>query len=140
MNNIIIDSGFWYALYDPRDPYHKKANELVPYLEMGNILIPFPTLYEVINTRFTRRIQWMSAFNQLLSKGNVLLIEDSDYKAFSLELTFGNALAYKKPISLVDAIIRAMLDDNTLNIHGLITFNGEDFRDICTRRNIELLD
>lgn len=41
--------------------------------------------------------------------------------------------------SLVDNIIRLMLDDDTLRIDGLITFNARDFYDVCAIRNIELI-
>ena len=79
MNNIIVDSGFWYALYDKRDQYHAEANELAEYLELGNIVMPFPTLYESINTRFTKRTDWMKEFERLLELNNVQLIDDSEY-------------------------------------------------------------
>lgn len=139
MNNIIVDSGFWYALYDQRDQYHSEANELAEYLEMGNIVMPFPTLYESINTRFTRRVDWMKEFERLLSLTNVQLIDDAEYKDFALNHSFETTLLFNRPISLVDSVIRAMLDDNNLKIDYLLSFNVGDFIDICQRRNIAIM-
>lgn len=139
MNNIIIDSGFWFALYDRRDQFHSDANELAEYLDMGNIVIPFPTLYESINTRFTRRADWMREFERLLSLNNVQLIDDKEYKIFALNHSFETTLLFNRPISLVDSVIRAMLDDNSLKIDYLLSFNVGDFIDICNRRNIAII-
>ncbi|MBZ0247173.1 MAG: hypothetical protein K8H85_14635 [Cyclobacteriaceae bacterium] len=139
MNNIIVDSGFWYALFDSRDQHHDEANELAEYLEMGNIIMPFPTLYESINTRFTKRNAWMNEFNRLLNQDNVKLIDDIEYKDSALNHSFQSTLHLNKPLSLVDSVIRFMLDDDSLKIHYLLSFNVGDFIDICQRRNIEIM-
>ncbi len=139
MNNIIVDSGFWYAFYDKRDPYHNEANELAEYLEMGNIVMPFPILYEAINTRFTRRNAWMIEFERLLNQDNVKLIDDSEYKDSALNHSFDSTLHLNRPLSLVDSVIRIMLDDDSLKVHYLLSFNISDFVDVCRRRNIEIM-
>jgi len=140
MNNIIIDTGYWYALFDARDKYHVDANELADYLELGNILIPYPTLYESINTRFSKRPEWMEEFKKIIERDNVTLIDDSDYKESALNLTFESTLLQNRPISLVDTIIRIMLDDTNLKIDYLLSFNIGDFFDICQRRRIEFIN
>jgi len=140
MNNIIVDTGFWYAFYDARDQYHKEANELAEYLELGNIIIPFPTLYESINTRFTKRLDWMKEFEKVIGRRNVTLIDDNDYKNDALRLSFEGTISYYRPISLVDNIIRLMLDDPNLDINYLMSFNVGDFSDVCFRRRIEIID
>jgi len=139
MNNIITDTGFWYALYDKRDQHHEKANELAEYLELGNILLPFPTLYESINTRFTRRKEWVKEFYKVIKKDNVVFIEDVEYKNDALNLSFENTINLNRPISLVDSVIRLMLDDKNLKVDYLITFNPGDFFDICKKRKIKLI-
>ena len=139
MNNIIVDSGFWFALYDSRDYYHHNANEIAEYLRLGNILIPYPTLYETINTRFSRRVEWLSEFQNLINQNNVILIDDSEYKDDALNLTFDTNNFRNFSLSLVDMTIRLMLDDKNLNINYLISFNERDFIDICQRNFISLL-
>ncbi len=139
MYNIIIDTGFWFALFDSRDQYHNDAVNLLEYLELGNILIPFPSLYESINTRFTKRKVWMTEFESILGRPNITLIEDVDIKDSALDLTFTSTIEQKRPISLVDTIIRILLDDPELKIDYLMTFNAGDFFDICQRRQIEII-
>jgi len=140
MNNIIIDTGYWYALFDARDEYHLEANELADYLDLGNILIPYPTLYETLNTRFSKRTEWMTEFKKIIERDNVTLINDADYKESALNLTFESTILENRPISLVDTIIRIMLDDNNLKIDYLLSFNPGDFFDICQKRRIEFFN
>ncbi|MCK9423466.1 MAG: hypothetical protein M0Q38_12800 [Bacteroidales bacterium] len=139
MNNILIDSGFWYALYNKRDCYYTKAQEIFEFLSIGNVLIPYPSLYETINTRFTKNEFGLRDFKLLITRTNVILLDDQEYKSEALELTFKSALDLKKPFSLVDIIIRLMLADEKLRINYLISFNPRDFIDVCSRRSISLL-
>lgn len=140
MNNIIIDTGYWYALFDSRDKYHTDANNLAEYLEIGNILIPYPTLYESLNTRFSKRREWMEEFEKIILRENVTLIDDSDYKESALNLTFETTLLQNRPISLVDTVIRIMLDDKNLKVDYLLSFNIGDFFDICQKRRIQFIN
>ena len=136
MNNILIDSGFWYALFNERDEHYKTANKLFGYLDKGMIIIPFPSLYETINTRFSKRIDHMIKFEKIIERQNVVLLDDSSYKNSALKNTF--AYSFKsKNISLVDMIIRLIILDQ--NINYLLTFNKKDFIDICLKRRVSIL-
>ena len=53
--NVLIDTGFWYAYYDGSDEHHQEAQRVMGLLEKHRILIPFPSLYETIDTRFCKR-------------------------------------------------------------------------------------
>jgi predicted nucleic acid-binding protein len=140
MKNILVDTGFWYALYNERDSiYHRKAIDMYEYLSLGKILVPYPSLYETINTRFAKNIQGLQEFKILLEKNNFEVLDDDDYKNDALELTFKSAISLKRPFSMVDIIIRQMLSDEKLSINYLISFNPGDFIDICMRRNIEII-
>lgn len=139
MNNILVDTGFWFALYNERDTYYKKANELLDYLSLGNIIIPYPCLYETINTRFARNSNSLSDFKRLIEKNRITLLEDNQYKSEALDLTFNSSILLFKPYSLVDMVIRLILEDTNLKINYLITFNPEDFIDVCCKRRIEIL-
>jgi predicted nucleic acid-binding protein len=139
MNNILIDTGFWFALYDKRDPNYWKATELFDFLSIGRIIIPYPSLYETINTRFVRNRHGLSEFKLFISNNDVHLLDDSIYKSDALNLTFDSSIFKDKNYSLVDMVIRLMLSDDNLNINYLISFNPGDFIDICIRRRIEIL-
>ena len=137
--NILIDTGFWIALYNTRDQYHENANEIIELIRNENILIPWPTLYEFLNTRFVkdpRRIEGFAIF----VKKSVTLIDDAEYRAEAFNIFFGSFnKKNRKTLSLVDLIIREILTDTSLKIDYLATFNSGDFADVCQRRQIEIL-
>ena len=139
MNNILVDSCFWYALFDSSDQHYNKAQKMKSYLEFGNLILPFPVLYETLDTRFTKRENWMSIFETYMKRKNTILIPDTKYREQALSNTFFSSLVQKRPMTLVDMSIRLMLEDITLNINTLITFNVGDFIDICTSKKIELI-
>jgi predicted nucleic acid-binding protein len=139
MVNVAVDSGFWFALYDPNDTYYTKAINLVKYLNTSNVIIPFPTLYESINTKFMKNTVAKVEFENILKRSNVTIVSDEPIKANALRVTFTDE-SKKRNLSLVDNIIRLILDDVNYNINYLITFNRKDFIDICQKRNIEILD
>jgi predicted nucleic acid-binding protein len=137
--NIIVDSGFWFALYDIYDDYHTRANNIVEYLDVSNIIIPFPTLYESLNTKFMKNTVAKIAFESILKRSNVTIVNDDLIKADALKITFTDE-SKKRNLSLVDNIIRLILDDVNYKIDYLITFNRKDFIDICRKRTIEIID
>ena len=137
--NIITDTGFWIALYEPRDPFFNSANENIGYVQNQNIILPWPTLYETINTRFSKRKSYMKSFEFFISRSNVTLINDEDYKDQVLKLAFEYSRIGKRTFSLVDLILREILSDETFKIDYLLTFNTGDFIDICNKRKIEIL-
>jgi predicted nucleic acid-binding protein len=139
MNNILIDSCFWYALFDSSDEHHHQAIEMKDYLEFGNIILPYPVLYETLNTRFSKRNNWMSAFKGYMERKTTVLIPDTEYREKALSNTYFYSLVQKRPMALVDISIRLMLEDIKLNINAMITFNVEDFVDVCTSNRIALI-
>ncbi|MBK9542605.1 MAG: hypothetical protein IPO49_09870 [Bacteroidetes bacterium] len=137
--NIIADTGFWFALYEPRDSYYSEANEMAELIGNQNIFLPWPCLYETINTRFAKRKDYMQAFEIFISKANVSLVNDEEYKERALRLALEYSKIGKPPFSLVDISIREMLSDDSYRIDYLVTFNDGDFIDICKKRKIEIL-
>ncbi len=138
MRNVIVDTCFWYALYEPSDHYHNTAKRIRDSLIDVRYLIPFPTLYEVINTRFSKNRKLNDFKNHIYSPA-CSLISDEKYKESALKGTLFFSLEKNRPISLVDMIIRTMMEDVNLQIKGLITFNEGDFRDICQQKGIEII-
>ena len=134
--NILIDTGFWFAYYDGSDEHHYEAKLIMEKLEFHQILIPYPSLYETIDTRFCKRKEWVEHFSHLISRPRCILIQDDPYKDCSLELSINSSLNHNWAISLVDMVIRQMIDDENLKTDAVITFNPGDFADICRKRNI----
>lgn len=138
MKNVVIDTGFWFALYDERDEYHHSAVKIMDSLINCRFLLPFPTLYETLNTAFTKNKRLLE-FKTHVDKAECELIHDNEYKLQALHDTFESSIFKGRHISLVDMIIRHMLDDVNLHVEGLISFNPGDFDDVCRRHGIELI-
>lgn len=131
----IIDSGFWFAFFDKNDPYHKYTDSIIKKLDecADKIVIPWPSLYEVLNESFLRKEEWKFFFDINIKKGKFIFEDDSPYQEEALLLSVEN-----KKCSLVDAIINLMIEKN-LKIDALVTFNTPDF-DAARKRNIMIFD
>lgn len=137
--NVLIDTCFWFAYYDHSDNMHQVAVRLMDYLKDKTILIPYPTLYETINTKFAKRNTAVEDFMSFVNSKRCGIIYDDAYKYTALDLSFSYILDSKRYLSLVDTVIRLMLDDVNLKIDAVITFNVGDFFDVCQKRRIELI-
>jgi predicted nucleic acid-binding protein len=82
---IVADSGFWFALFNERDTHHDEAQVIEEELSFHVIVVPWPTLYESINTRFMRRHHNIVRFKKFLEKSSTVLLEDDLYRKPSLE-------------------------------------------------------
>jgi predicted nucleic acid-binding protein len=124
MFNIIIDTGFWIALFDPaKNPINnKEANRIADEIENHNLIIPFPTLYEFINSRLSRRESKM-AFEKILASPKVIKLSDSKYKDQALKNFFHNSKFANNDVSLVDEIIKLIILDKKLKIDYLAAFD-----------------
>ncbi|HPO16508.1 MAG TPA: hypothetical protein PLI09_23940 [Candidatus Hydrogenedentes bacterium] len=137
--SIVVDTGFWFALFDPRDQYHAQAGEKENVLAQMNVLVPWPSLYETINTRFCKKPHQVVRFESLLRQPHFLRIDDTPYRDKALEITLRWSKSKKRVIALADMVIRLVLDDITIKKDALLTFNAEDFIDVCRTQKIELL-
>lgn len=122
--NIIIDTCFWIAVYNPEKHIHLEDDIkfIIDFIEDENILIPFPSLYEFLNTKFSRKSDAQN-FKQLLSRPNYIKIDDTTYKLNALETFFDKAINEKNDVSLVDEIIIGIIEDKSQKIDYLISFD-----------------
>lgn len=136
--NIIVDTCFWIALYDASDHDHIWAEDTWNELNHGNkFLIPYPTMYEFVNTKLMWKKENVDFFKRLFENENLIQrISDEEYKDKALELSLRWT---NRTISLVDHTIRLMLDDDKIKKHALITLNVKDFVDVCRSRNIRMI-
>ena len=137
MNNIIVDSCFWFALLKNSDGYHKEATRICSniFVPVNRIIIPFPSLYEVLNTTFIQEGRH-SSFCEWMRNPSIILIPDDKYRTDALDQTLEQK---KRELSLVDNVIRNMLDDRHLNIRAIVTFNVKDFYDVCLSHQIDII-
>ncbi|NLJ26498.1 MAG: hypothetical protein GX433_00590 [Deltaproteobacteria bacterium] len=136
--NLLLDSGFWYALYEVRDSHHESAQLLADLLDLHNLVLPWPCLYETLNTRFVKRREWLDSFAAYAIRSNTVQLSDEMYRHHALTRVFKSPTPWLS-LSLVDEVIRLALQDPNVKIDAMVTFNPKDFNDICYAKNIELI-
>lgn len=135
----IADTGIWFALCDDHDQHRHDVAPYEDLLELVTILIPWPSMYETLNSRFVKRTHIFQRFERCLARYAVEFIDDEPYRNGAYEQTLSFARIGRRPLSFVDMIIRFMIDDNKLKKHYLMTFNKKDFLDVCLSNRIEML-
>lgn len=136
---MLADTGLWYALFDTKDSYYVQAREKADYLERCHIILPWPILYETLSTRFVRNTKALRLFERVLKSPHVIYLEDAPYRQAAFDLCLKSSLTRSRALSLVDCAIRLILEDASMKIDYLITFNPRDFADVCRVRGIELV-
>ncbi|MEK6152140.1 hypothetical protein WIW50_02715 [Flavobacteriaceae bacterium 3-367] len=112
------DTGFWIALY----ANNEEAETIATIIEDDNILIPYPSMYEFLNSKFSRR-GLAYEFQKLLKRPNIKKIYDDDYRDDSFDNFFYNAINYSLDVSLVDEVIKLMIIDPKLKVDFLISYD-----------------
>lgn len=144
---ICTDACFLIALYDEKDRFHDKALEcFTNYIEKGpnGLLIPWPVMYESISTRMARAPRRMDLINRhlkiLRTTGKLDFIDDAHYREAALKNCFPDiATRIRRPLSLVDVVIRGILSTKRVQTHALATFNYPDFVDVCKKYGKQIL-
>lgn len=134
--NVLIDTGYWIALLNERDKHHETARVLENDLSVHTLLIPWPTLFECVDTRLARRKHSAMRFKQLLRRPSSALVDDSPYRQKSLDFVLEQP---NHRFSLTDHIIRSMIEDVRLSIHAFVGFNPGDFYNVCAARGVDML-
>lgn len=139
MESTLVDTGIWLAMFDPRDQHQARIEEILEPLERSYLVLPWPTLYETLRTRLSRNRKALQQFELYLQRPNMTFLDDEPYRETALELCFSSSLRAHRPLSMVDCLIRLILEDINVKIHYLATFNSGDFIDICLKRQIDII-
>jgi len=120
---IIIDTGFWIALLDPKDFDNKdEAERIAEEIKDEDLIIPFPTLYEFVNSRLSRRDSKIQ-FETILNRTNIVRLSDTEYKEKALENFFLKSNSEYYDVSLVDEVIKLIIDDKLLRVDYIASFD-----------------
>ena len=138
MKNALADTGLWYAMFDEKDAYYNK--EISRQLENFKIITPYPTLYETLRTRFVRKKLALKQFEEFLQSDNIEYFDDNLYRDDARKVSFDWSLKFHRPISMIDCLLRLIIEDRNNRIDCLLTVNLKDFIDVCQKRQIEILD
>lgn len=136
---ILIDSCYWFGLYDNKDEHNEKSLEVSEIIKDYTIVIPYPSLYEVLNSNFIKNRFWLESLESLIKSEKVILFFDEKYRDEALENVYKVHKAPIPKISLVDSIIREIIKDIDVKIDALVTYNEKDFKDVCDIRGITIL-
>ena len=131
----LVDTGYFIALYDERDEHNKLAQSNKRLLDLHPVVLPWPVLYETINTRFAKKASAMTRIDAIIAKADTRLLDDSLYRDAAYRQV---QTSRQRPLSLVDAVLRAVIEDKNVRISGLLTFNVGDFHDVCRSCRVDL--
>lgn len=136
---VLLDTCVWFALLNPKDSKHVAAKKSTKALDHLRVIIPWPILYETINTDFVRKPAAMRPFEVVLGRTSTCKLSDAPYRDEAMRLAFVSARDEKRHISLVDWVIRLMLRDTGVRVQAFWTYNPGDFSDVCRERAIPLI-
>jgi predicted nucleic acid-binding protein len=134
----LVDSCFWFALFMENDQYNKEARKKEDDLFRLQYIIPWPTLYETLCTKFVKKPERIQRFESFLKRPNAILLDDSNYKVEALSAMFSMSRRGQSSCSLVDNILRMIIEDTNVRVE-IFTFNQRDFLDICRKNKVELI-
>jgi predicted nucleic acid-binding protein len=136
---LLIDSCYWFGLFNKSDQHHQESIEISEIIEDFTIVIPYPSLYEVLNSAFIKDKLALIELENLIKSEKVILLYDENYRDYALKNVYEIHRKSIPHISLVDSVIREMIKDINLRIDALVTFNKRDFKDVCDIRNITII-
>ncbi|MGE0087681.1 MAG: hypothetical protein AB7S75_24990 [Desulfococcaceae bacterium] len=139
MEYALADTGVWYAIFDSRDQRYNEAQSKIDLFDFFRIVIPWPTVYETLRTRFVRNQSALRQFERFLKTRSIVYLDDDIYRNDAFELSFESSLRRDRPLSMVDCLLRLIIDDPNAKINYLLTFNQPDFKDICQKNSVEIL-
>ena len=140
MPTILVDTGVWIALCDPSDTAvpPQVAHALEQRIVQHRVTVPWPIAYETLRSRFVKKPIALKNFERELSSPRVVKIDDGTYREEALALSFESSLRKRRPLAMVDCMLRLVLEDPNTNVQYLATFNVRDFYDVCARKRIEI--
>ena len=128
---ILIDTGFFIAIFDEGDKYHESAKRIEEWLdsEGRKRVVAWPILYETLSTRFVKRGH-LTNLERFLVHPRTDLIDDTPYRDLIEKSIRENndprwtQYRMQPGASLVDTILRLMIECPRAGIDGIVTFDG----------------
>lgn len=139
MEYALADTGVWYGVFDNKDQWYQEAAGKAEYFDHVKLVIPWPTLYETLRTSFVKNDRALQRFELFLKSSNALFLDDANYRDKAFDLSLDSSLRRRRPLSMVDCLLRLVIDDPNVKIDYLLTFNPRDFIDACHKNRVEIL-
>jgi predicted nucleic acid-binding protein len=135
-NIALVDTGFWIAVFDQGDQHHPSAVRKVDEFSRLHYILPWPVMYETLRTRLVRQPSQVKKFESFVKNPRAIWLDDRHYRDQALDLAF--SVNGRRAISLVDHVLRLIIEDIRLRVRYFYTFNPNDFRDVCIKRKVEI--
>jgi len=135
----LVDTSFWYAAFTEKDQHFIDAQAKLEQLMKLKYVLPWPVLYETVNSRLVQDPLRIKRFDSFLKRPNAVLLDDCKYKLQALERTLSFAVGRRRRCSLVDNVLRLVIEDVSVRIQVLFSYDHRDFQDICRKRRVELV-
>ena len=150
MRLVCVDAGFLIGLYDDRDQHHAKAaHHFLQLFGKNNsncLVVPWPILYETVSTRLVRNRKGMRGlqndWSQLSRNKRLRLLPDNQYRTQVIQDCFdelGKPSGSYRALSASDRVVRNILADRKMQINAFVTFNRNDFLDVCIKFKRQLI-
>ena len=141
MATVLVDTGVWYAIFDPRDRPNERGavSVLAEKIQSMTAVVPWPITFETPCSRFAKNRLALEGFERLLKSSRVSFLDDTPFREAALDHSFNSSLRDKRPLSLTDCLLRVVLDSPDIHIHYLATYNVRDFYDVCSKRRVQML-
>jgi predicted nucleic acid-binding protein len=107
MNSVIVDTGVWLAMFDAHDERYLAGQAKAELLELLQVVVPWPTMYETLRTRFVKNTFALKQFETFLKSPAVIYLDDQPYRDAAFQLSLESSLRRKRPLSMVDCLLRA---------------------------------
>src|ERR1700736_593397 len=78
-------------------------------------------------------------FELFLKSAGIKYLDDTPFRRAAFDLALESSLRSRRPLSMVDCLIRLLLEDVNTRINYLATFNRQDFIDVCNRYRVEFI-
>ena len=140
MRRVLLDTGFWRGRVSQGDRHEARAREIARSIDDARAatIIVWPILYEIMRTKFMKNPRELVVFQQAIGNSRVEYVDDAEYRQGALVLAF-NSAARGRPLSLVDCVLRLILEDADVRIDTFVTFDPGDFDDVCNKRGVDRL-
>ncbi len=138
IGGLLIDTGYFFALHTESDRYHTVADSKKDLVETAQVILPWPVLYETLNTKFVGTPGAIEWFDRLIKSPTTVLLDDTRYREMCYQ-TIVSSSRQSRRLSLVDVILRSIIEDTNVRVAGILTFNHRDFVDVCQRHQVEMV-
>ena len=150
MRALLLDTSFLFALYREGDAGHAAARESFATLfarPENVLLVAWPVLYESFNSKFSGNrsqvLRLESEWSGLRERKQLTIIDDTPFRERPLNDWWRGEVNKPKDhyrgLSLVDRVLRAILQNWSPKIEALLTLDLRDFGDVCSKMRVEVI-